>query len=249
MTSNNTTKIISTIQICASIFVVVMLALMGYALYNAKDFVFIFLEILPKLILVLSALIPSIVLRVRHQSEAVEGALIPMFLLFITLEAFTILPAFYDYYGIYIVSYYVSTSLTRGFMLSAAMSLLFGSILNLQSDSIARMNIYVLISVIASFIISFIIPVDELNPEYNYHNTFFTITLLLVIILADITYFLAFLKTREIYKIKRFLTCLFLSIGQFLIILSNSYVITNIVGMVFCLTGALMLCLVSPDGY
>ena len=249
MTSNNNTKIISTIQICASIFVVVMLALMGYALYTAGDFVFIFLEILPKLILVLSALIPSIVLRVRHQSEAVEGALIPMFLLFITLEAFAIFPAFYDYYGIYIVSNYISTCLTRGFMLSAAMSLFLASILNLQSDSIAKMNIYVFISIIASFSVSFIIPLDELNPEYNYHNSFFMITLLLIIILADITYFLAFLKSREIYKIKRFLTCLFLSVGQFLIILSNSYVVTNIVGMVFCLTGALMLCLVSPDGY
>ena len=101
MTSNNTTKIISTIQICISILVFVMLALMGYVLFNVGDTIFIYLEIFPKLILVLSALIPSIVLRVRHQSEAVEGALIPMFLLFITMEAFAILPSFYDYYGIY----------------------------------------------------------------------------------------------------------------------------------------------------
>ena len=182
MTSNSNTKIISTIQLCSSILVVVILGLMGYALYNAGDYLFIYLEILPKLVLVLSALVPSIVLRVRHQSEAVEGSLIPLFLLFITLETFTILPAFYDYYGIYIVSYYLSSTLTRGFMLSAAMSLLFGSILNLQSDSISRINIYVFISIVASFIVSFIIPVDELNPNKNYHNIFFTITLLILII-------------------------------------------------------------------
>ena len=249
MTSNSNTKIISTIQLCSSIIVVVILGLMGYALYNAGDYLFIYLEILPKLVLVLSALVPSIVLRVRHQSEAVEGSLIPLFLLFITLETFTILPAFYDYYGIYIVSYYLSSTLTRGFMLSAAMSLLFGSILNLQSDSISRINIYVFISIVASFIVSFIIPVDELNPNKNYHNIFFTITLLILIILANATYLLAFLKTRELYKIKRFLTCFFLSIGQFLILLSNNYAITNIFGMIFCITGAIMLCIVSPDGY
>ena len=188
MTSNSNTKIISTIQLCSSILVVVILGLMGYALYNAGDYLFIYLEILPKLVLVLSALVPSIVLRVRHQSAAVEGSLIPLFLLFITLETFTILPAFYDYYGIYIVSYYLSSTLTRGFMLSAAMSLLFGSILNLQSDSISRINIYVFISIVASFIVSFIIPVDELNPNKNYHNIFFTITLLILILLANATY-------------------------------------------------------------
>ncbi len=245
MTSNNTTKIISTIQICISILVFVMLALMGYVLFNVGDTIFIYLEIFPKLILVLSALIPSIVLRVRHQSEAVEGALI----LFITMEAFAILPSFYDYYGIYIISYYISTCITRSFMLSAAMSLLFASILNLQSESISKMNIYVLFGIISSIIISFIMPVDEINPQNNVHTIFFTMTVLIIFILADITYFFAFLKNRESYKIKRFLTLFFLSTGQFLIILSNDYITTNIVGMVLSITGALMLCLVSPDGY
>ena len=249
MTSNNTTKIISTIQICISILVFVMLALMGYVLFNVGDTIFIYLEIFPKLILVLSALIPSIVLRVGHQSEAVEGALIPMFLLFITMEAFAILPSFYDYYGIYIISYYISTCITRSFMLSAAMSLLFASILNLQSESISKMNIYVLFGIISSIIISFIMPVDEINPQNNVHTIFFTMTVLIIFILADITYFFAFLKNRESYKIKRFLTLFFLSTGQFLIILSNDYITTNIVGMVLSITGALMLCLVSPDGY
>ena len=70
-----------------------------------------------------------------------------------------------------------------------------------------------------------------------------------MLILANITYFLAFLRDREVYKIKRFLTFLFISIGQFMIMLSNSFLITNIIGMVMMAIGALMLCLVGPDGY
>ena len=223
-----------------SILAVAILSWMGYVMYISDDSLFIFLEVIPKLTIVLTTLVPSIVLRVKHQSEAVEGALIPLFLLFTTMESLVIVPSFYDYFGTYMISYYVSVTIMRGIFLSAAVSLFFAAIINLQRDSM---------SVIASFMVAFLIPVDELNPSGNRHNQFFTMCVLVVLILANITYFLAFLRDREVYKIKRFLTFLFISIGQFMIMLSNSFLITNIIGMVMMAIGALMLCLVGPDGY
>lgn len=249
MTTNHTAKVISTIQICVSILAVAILSWIGYVMYISDDSLFIILEVVPKLTIVLTALVPSIVLRVKHQSEAVEGALIPLFLLFTTMESFVIVPSFYDYFGTYMVSYFVSVTLMRSIFLSAAVSLFFAAILNLQRDSMAKMSLYITFAILASVLISALIPVDELNPSGNRHNHFFTLCVLTVLILANITYFLAFLKDRESYKIKRFLTFFFISIGQFLIMLSNSFLVTNITGMAMMAVGALMLCLVGPDGY
>ena len=232
-----------------SILAVAILSWMGYVMYISDDSLFIFLEVIPKLTIVLTTLVPSIVLRVKHQSEAVEGALIPLFLLFTTMESLVIVPSYYDYIGTYMISYYVSVTIMRGIFLSAAVSLFFAAIINLQRDSMSKMSLYITFSVIASFMVAFLIPVDELNPSGNRHNQFFTMCVLVVLILANITYFLAFLRDREVYKIKRFLTFLFISIGQFMIMLSNSFLITNIIGMVMMAIGALMLCLVGPDGY
>ncbi len=249
MTTNHTAKVISTIQICVSILAVAILSWIGYVMYISDDSLFIILEVVPKLTIVLTTLVPAIVLRVKHQSEAVEGALIPLFLLFTTMESLVIVPSFYDYFGTYMVSYYVCVTIMRGIFMSAAVSLFFAAILNLQRDSMSKMSLYISFAILASFLIGFIIPVDELNPSENTHNQFFTVCVLTVLILANITYLLAFLKDRESYKIKRFLTFLFLSIGQFLIMLSNSFLVTNITGMAMMAIGALMLCLVGPDGY
>ena len=72
---------------------------------------------------------------------------------------------------------------------------------------------------------------------------------MMVLICAVSTYLVSFISDRESYHLKRFLTFLLLSTGDFLIVTLDGNLTASIVGTLLFTLGAILLSIVSPKGY
>ena len=106
-----------------------------------------------------------------------------------------------------------------------------------------------MISLISVLIIACIIPSNS-NPDIkNVHDSVFNMLVFLILAAAVLTYLVSFIADKETYHLKRFLTFLFLSAGDYLIMTFDGDTAVSLTGTLFFLTGAVMLSAVSPKGY
>ena len=127
--------------------------------------------------------------------------------------------------------------------------LLFAATQNMKNINTSKTGGYVVISLISVLIIACIIPSNS-NPDIkNVHDSVFNMLVFLILAAAVLTYLVSFIADKETYHLKRFLTFLFLSAGDYLIMTFDGDIAVSLTGTLFFLTGAVMLSAVSPKGY
>ena len=248
MNASRTSKLISTIQICVSSLLTAFIVIGLYQNWNGGIGTML-ADIFPELAIILGTLIPVLVLRIKHRSQVAEGYLLPLFLLFLSLQPIRILPSLTSWAGGGFLSYSRITMLERFFFMSTYVVLLYAAILNMKSMNTVKTGTYVIFSLIAVFVISCIIPTPSSSDQYNKHELIFSLLVMMVLICAVSTYLVSFISDRESYHMKRFLTFLLLSAGDFLIVTLEGNLTGSIIGTCLFVIGAVMLSVVSPKGY
>lgn len=247
MNDKNTSKLISSVQIIVSAALAVLITSgMVLADGHVLDLVS---GIFPEMALTLGTLIPVLILRVKHRSQVPEGYLLPLFLLMISLQSIRILPGILDYSGIKILSTSMIVILERFFFMSSYTVLLFAAIQNMKSMGSSKTGLNITFALVGVFTISYIMPINTSGEQSVFHEAIFNMMVFLVMLCALATYLVCFVSDRESYHIKRFLTFLFFSVGNYLIITCDRNLSASITGTVLFVIGAIMLSAVSPKGY
>lgn len=206
------------------------------------------LDIFPEMVIVLGTLVPSLVLRLKHRSQAPEGSLLPLFLLFLSLQATNMVPTIGWAVGINYFSVSWLTRIERFIMLSTYVILLYASIQNMKNVNTTKQGAYVGLSLAACFVIASIIPSSSVQGAWSRHDAVFWMMVFLVAAAAVLTYLMAFVNDKESYHLNRFLTFLFITAGDLAIMASGS-LSARIAGTSLFAIGVVMLCVVSPKGY
>ncbi|MCR5731728.1 MAG: hypothetical protein K6G51_02145 [Sphaerochaetaceae bacterium] len=244
------TNLISILQVLSSL---LMSWLLGYTLMSSIDNdLSNHLEILtgffPLFLLLILTVFPIFILRLKHRVAAAEGPLLPLYLFFITMSSASFLPRIEDYIGITIFSFVFVQRLSFFFLLSTEIVLFFASLVNYDNGkNLKHSNMYTTLGLLTTFVLSATIPLNSNYNVANSHSTGLLFIAIAIMLLALLTYFANFLKDKESYALKRFITFVFLSIGH-IVILTGIFPF-SIFGLILYTVGILMLCFVSPNGY
>ena len=223
MNATRASRLISTIQILVSSILTLMIIIGIFLTYKAgRQYVpGMLMEIYPEMTIILGTLIPVLILRIKHRSQVAEGYLLP--------SKVAIMERFF-------------------FMASYAV-LLFASIQNMKNVSTARTGVNIVFSLIAVFVVAYIIPTSSVDGLDNVHDIVFDMLVLLILLSGVATYLVSFISDRESYHMKRFFTFLFISLGDYLIMIGNGSFSLSLSGTILFVIGAVMLSIVSPKGY
>ena len=251
MNANRTSRIISTIQILVSSLLTVMI-ITGLVLANQAGpgyAVGLLLGIFPEVALILGSFIPVLILRIKHRSQVAEGYLLPLFLLMLSLQTSRIIPSLMSFSGVAIISMTWIVILQRFFFIGTFTVLLYAAIQNMKNINTSKTGSNVAFSLIAAVVVSYIIPVNSTGIQSPFHDAIFNLLVLMIMLSAVMTYLISFVSDRESYHLKRFLTFLFISMGDFMIIVGDMDLAASAIGTGLFVTGAIMLSVVSPKGY
>lgn len=248
MNATRASRLISTIQILVSSILTLMIVIGIFLTYKAgRQYVpGMLMEIYPEMTIILGTLIPVLILRIKHRSQVAEGYLLPLFLLLLSLQTTRMLPSILDYSGMDIISVAV---MERFFFMASYAVLLFASIQNMKNVSTARTGVNIVFSLIAVFVVAYIIPTSSVDGLDNVHDIVFDMLVLLMLLSGVATYLVSFISDRESYHMKRFFTFLFISLGDYLIMIGNGSFSLSLSGTILFVIGAVMLSIVSPKGY
>ena len=251
MNATRTSRLISTIQILVSSVLTVLIVVGIFLAFDAgAQYVPGMLkEIYPEMTIILGTLIPILILRIKHRSQVAEGYLLPLFLLLLSLQTTRMLPSILAYSGMEMVSPLHITIMERFFFMSTYAVLLFASIQNMKNVNTSKTGLNIVFSLIAVFVVSYIIPTSSVDGLANVHEAVFDMMVLLILLGGVSTYLVSFISDRESYHIKRFFTFLFISLGDYLIMVGDGDFATSLSGTILFLIGAVMLSIVSPKGY
>lgn len=250
MNEANVSRIVSVVQVlsalCMSgliIYVLVISMRMGNA--GPAE---VLMRFAPTSIMLILSIFPVFILRIKHRSMAVEGSYIPLYLFFVTLSSLSTIPALEDFIGIYMFSYVLIQKLARFFFLGSSIVLLFAALVNYDAGkNLQKSGLYATAGLVTAFLIAFFIPVNSNIYTVNKHEFELLITIFVIMFLSMMTYLASFLKDKESYALKRFVTIVFLSLGHFIVIVGSTPY--TIIGAVMYFIGVVMLCAVSPTGY
>lgn len=239
------------LQIIAALF---FLVLFSFALVEASsisksvfaDSIALFV---PNMLMIVCALFSSAVMRLRHQGQTAEGFLMPLFLLCVTVESVYLIPEVTALTGFPVISGSLIVKLSRSALLFTAVTLFFASIMSIRNSMLTKAGTYVTFAFIACLVVSFFIPAASNPSPYDIHNSMLALFALIITLAAILTYMFQFTKDREHYNLVRFVTILFLGIGEFVIMLSDSHPIISIIGSILFLIGTVMLVTTAPQGY
>ena len=251
MNANKASKLLSTIQVLVSSILAAFITtgLVYTGRQGSQAMLRFIMDLFPEISIILGTLVPALVLRIKHRSQVAEGYLLPLFLLFLSLQTSRILPTVASFMDVDYLSYTHMRILSRFLFMSSFTILLYASMLNMKGANTSRTGINVTFSLITVFIISYIIPTNSVPDLPNRHDFIFYFLTSLIAIAALATYFVSFINDKEPYHLKRFFTFLFMSVGDFLIITVDANIVATTIGAVFFIIGAIMLCMVSPKGY
>ena len=206
-------------------------------------------NILPQNAIIIGTLAPALILRIKHRSQVPEGYLLPLFLLLLSLQTTRMMPEIFQYTNISLISQPRLEAAEHFFFMASYVILLFAATQNMKNINTSKTGGYVVISLISVLIIACVIPSNS-NPDIkNVHDSVFNMLVFLILAAAVLTYLVSFIADKETYHLKRFLTFLFLSVGDYMIMTFDGDMAVSITGTVFFLTGAVMLSAVSPKGY
>ena len=252
MNANKTSRLISTIQFLVSSFLTILLIagfILAYTQRGTEGLKLLLGNVFPEIAIILGSFIPVLVLRIKHRSQVAEGYLLPLFLLFLSLQTTRMFPHLLRFSDSNIISYNDITILGRFFFMASYTVLLFASIQNMKNVSTSRTGVNVSFSLVACFIVSYIVPRSSVPFQSGVHETVFNFLVLIILLSAVLTYLVSFLADKETYHLNRFFTFLFISLGDFLIITNQGNQPVLLAGTVLFIIGAVMLSAVSPKGY
>ena len=251
MNAAKTSKLLSSIQVLGSSVLALFIAGGFYLAYMAGNgnILSYIQNIFPEIAIIIGTLAPALILRIKHRSQVPEGYLLPLFLLLLSLQTTRMMPEIFQYTNISLISQPRLEAAEHFFFMASYVILLFAATQNMKNINTSKTGGYVVISLISVLIIACIIPSNS-NPDIkNVHDSVFNMLVFLILAAAVLTYLVSFIADKETYHLKRFLTFLFLSVGDYLIMTFDGDIAVSITGTVFFLTGAVMLSAVSPKGY
>ena len=251
MNAAKTSKLLSSIQVLVSSVLALFIAGGLYLAYKAGsgNILSYIQNIFPEIAIIFGTLTPALILRIKHRSQVPEGYLLPLFLLLLSLQTTRIMPEIFQYTNISLISLPRLEAGEHFFFMASYVVLLFAATQNMKNINTSKTGGYVVISLISVLIIACIIPSNS-NPDIkNVHDSVFNMLVFLILAAAVLTYLVSFIADKETYHLKRFLTFLFLSAGDYLIMTFDGDIAVSLTGTLFFLTGAVMLSAVSPKGY
>ena len=251
MNAAKTAKLLSSIQVLVSSVLALFIAGGLYLAYRAGsgNILSYIQNIFPEIAIIFGTLTPALILRIKHRSQVPEGYLLPLFLLLLSLQTTRIMPEIFQYTNISLISLPRLEAGEHFFFMASYVVLLFAATQNMKNINTSKTGGYVVISLISVLIIASIIPSNS-NPDIkNVHDSVFNMLVFLILAAAVLTYLVSFIADKETYHLKRFLTFLFLSAGDYLIMTFDGDTAVSLTGTLFFLTGAVMLSAVSPKGY
>lgn len=251
MNAAKTSKLLSSIQVLVSSVLALFIAGGLYLAYRAGsgNILSYIQNIFPEIAIIFGTLTPALILRIKHRSQVPEGYLLPLFLLLLSLQTTRIMPEIFQYTNISLISLPRLEAGEHFFFMASYVVLLFAATQNMKNINTSKTGGYVVISLISVLIIACIIPSNS-NPDIkNVHDSVFNMLVFLILAAAVLTYLVSFIADKETYHLKRFLTFLFLSAGDYLIMTFDGDIAVSLTGTLFFLTGAVMLSAVSPKGY
>lgn len=251
MNAAKTSKLLSSIQVLVSSVLALFIAGGLYLAYRAGsgNILSYIQNIFPEIAIIFGTLTPALILRIKHRSQVPEGYLLPLFLLLLSLQTTRMMPEIFQYTNISLISLPRLEAGEHFFFMASYVVLLFAATQNMKNINTSKTGGYVVISLISVLIIACIIPSNS-NPDIkNVHDSVFNMLVFLILAAAVLTYLVSFIADKETYHLKRFLTFLFLSAGDYLIMTFDGDIAVSLTGTLFFLTGAVMLSAVSPKGY
>lgn len=251
MNAAKTSKLLSSIQVLVSSVLALFIAGGLYLAYKAGsgNILSYIQNIFPEIAIIFGTLTPALILRIKHRSQVPEGYLLPLFLLLLSLQTTRMMPEIFQYTNISLISLPRLEAGEHFFFMASYVVLLFAATQNMKNINTSKTGGYVVISLISVLIIACIIPSNS-NPDIkNVHDSVFNMLVFLILAAAVLTYLVSFIADKETYHLKRFLTFLFLSAGDYLIMTFDGDIAVSLTGTLFFLTGAVMLSAVSPKGY
>lgn len=251
MNAAKTSKLLSSIQVLVSSVLALFIAGGLYLAYKAGsgNILSYIQNIFPEIAIIFGTLTPALILRIKHRSQVPEGYLLPLFLLLLSLQTTRMMPQIFQYTNISLISLPRLEAGEHFFFMASYVVLLFAATQNMKNINTSKTGGYVVISLISVLIIACIIPSNS-NPDIkNVHDSVFNMLVFLILAAAVLTYLVSFIADKETYHLKRFLTFLFLSAGDYLIMTFDGDIAVSLTGTLFFLTGAVMLSAVSPKGY
>ena len=251
MNAAKTSKLLSSIQVLVSSVLALFIAGGLYLAYKAGsgNILSYIQNIFPDIAIIFGTLTPALILRIKHRSQVPEGYLLPLFLLLLSLQTTRMMPEIFQYTNISLISLPRLEAGEHFFFMASYVVLLFAATQNMKNINTSKTGGYVVISLISVLIIACIIPSNS-NPDIkNVHDSVFNMLVFLILAAAVLTYLVSFIADKETYHLKRFLTFLFLSAGDYLIMTFDGDIAVSLTGTLFFLTGAVMLSAVSPKGY
>ena len=251
MNAAKTSKLLSSIQVLISSVLALFIAGGLYLAYKAGsgNILSYIQNIFPEIAIIFGTLTPALILRIKHRSQVPEGYLLPLFLLLLSLQTTRMMPEIFQYTNISLISLPRLEAGEHFFFMASYVVLLFAATQNMKNINTSKTGGYVVISLISVLIIACIIPSNS-NPDIkNVHDSVFNMLVFLILAAAVLTYLVSFIADKETYHLKRFLTFLFLSAGDYLIMTFDGDIAVSLTGTLFFLTGAVMLSAVSPKGY
>ncbi len=251
MNAAKTSKLLSSIQVLVTSILALFILGGFYLAYNAgrDNLIAYILNIFPEIAIIFGTLTPALILRIKHRSQVPEGYLLPLFLLFLSLQTTRMMPEIFQYLNISLISIPRLTIAKRFFFMSSYVILLFAAVQNMKNVSTSKTGGYVVISLISVLLIACIMPSNSNQDLHNLHDSVFHMLVFLLLSAAVLTYLVSFISDKETYHLNRFFTFLFLSVGDYLIMTFDGDSAMSLTGTIFFLAGAVMLSAVSPKGY
>ena len=211
-----------------------------------------FILFLPKTLVLVCALFPHFLIKIRHKSHSQDGEILPLLFLAMTIECFSLIPDYYMETGILLLDPVLCNTLIRfSFITCPLMFLITGLIY--QGISVSKTGYYTLVAVIAAFLLSYAAPhssspASAINSFGSVWDSYFNIASILISVLAILTFVLSIINEKVQQTIKRSISFILMIIGNWGIFAPTSLVATIILASFFII-GVVMMIVTNKDAF
>ena len=181
---------------------------------------------LPQLVIIIASVVLQFTLRIRHRSHTQEGSLLPLLFSFIALEATYIFPLYQEVTDITVLSPSAVIVIARFAMLGTAVIFVFASV-QFYGVNNTRNRLYLTLSLLAAAFLSIAAPINTDSTGTTLfassNDTYIAIALIVMYIIAALTYIVAVVKDRATHTPGRAFSYILLMSGN-LISLGTDYI-------------------------
>lgn len=244
-------------------FVLVLETLIGFVLSAIIVHLFILLyeqnrlweldktiQISAYLLIILLSFAIQIILRVKHRSHTPEAELLPMLLLFMTMECSMVLPLYFQETGILFFDTNVTNIIIRFSLIGTALIFVYTALLHMGSNITAS---HITISLIAILFLSILAPSSSSQQAAVYgfgstYDVYFNFATILLYGAAAVTFIIGAINDKVPHIIIRSLTYILMILGNWGIVADNSYLMTAVCSIMYAVS-AILLIITSKDAF